>query len=230
MFSKLASDDLRERVVGRSLEAARARSTERYERLVAAARDLANERQSAAFTVQEVARRAGYSLKGFYRCFAGKDELVVALLAEDSVLGSQILGARVEACHDHRERLRACVVGLFELLTLPGATGYARVLVREYRRLWEERPAELRAALAPIVDVVAQVVDDARRDGVVRSPDPVRDALTVFTLVLDGIDDVTLGRAEPLEQAEYLWSFCGRALGVAMVPDPSPRPRTLEEP
>ena len=200
---------------GTPIEAARARSLERAGRLVAAARDLANERQSPGFTVHEVAARAGSSLKGFYRCFAGKDDLLVALLAEDSRIGAEILGEQVAAHGVPADRIRACVTHLFELSTLPGAEGYARVLVSEHRRLSQERPDDMRAALAPIVDVLAREIDTAARAGLAESPTPERDAETVFSLILDGIHDVSLGRVAPRDQAEYLWQFCGRALRIS---------------
>lgn len=211
----------RVRALDRSIGSARARSVDRYERLVQAARDLANERHSAGFTVHEVAERAGCSLKGFYRCFASKDDLLVALLAEDSLIGAAILDERVRAHADPRAQVRACVTELFELCALPGATGYARVLVTEHRRLFEERTDDLRAALDPIVRVVARTIDDARRHGLVVSESPARDAETVFSLVLDGIHAVTLGWADPRERAEYLWGFCGRALSALEPSSPS---------
>ena len=61
---------------------------DRPQRLVGAARELANETGSAAFTVAQVAARAGLSLKSFYRCFRGKDDLLIALLAEESAVGA----------------------------------------------------------------------------------------------------------------------------------------------
>lgn len=203
-----------------AVQAVRTRSVERARRLVAAARDLANEHHDATFTVHEVAARAGSSLKGFYRCFAGKDDLLVALLAEDSAIGAEILAERVAAQPTHRDRLRTCVTGLFDLCTLPDADGYARVLVSEHRRLSQERPDELVAALAPIVAVIATAIADAVEDGDASSPAPERDADTVFSLVLDGIHAVSFGRADAGDRAAHLWQFCRGALGVAPLDHP----------
>jgi len=230
VFSHEATIVPRTKAVERSLATARARSLERYERLVRAARDLANERQSAAFTVHEVAERAGCSLKGFYRCFAGKDDLLVALLTEDSLIGAEILEERIAALRDPVARLRTCVTDLLDLCTLPGAIGYARVLVTEHRRLSEERADDLSAALAPIVEVIERVIDEATRIGMADSATPARDAATIFALVLDGIHDVTLGCADADERARYLWRFCGRALGVRAFLDVSESPVPPEEP
>ena len=97
-----------------------------------------NETGSAAFTVAQVAARAGLSLKSFYRCFPGKDDLLVALLAEESADRR-----RDPARPGHRrssDPLHAFVDELFAMATLPDGAGYAGVLVREHRRLVEHRP------------------------------------------------------------------------------------------
>lgn len=170
---------------------------DRAARLVDAARALAEENGSAAFTVAQAATRAGSSLKGFYACFAGKDDLLVALLAAESAVGAQVLAPMVHADDDP---LHGYVAGIFGLATLPRARGYARVLVQEHRRLAENRPDELDAALAPLVDLLADVVGDTR------------DARTVFGLIVSGLHDVSLGHAEPADTAEYLHRFCRGAL------------------
>ena len=123
MFSEQANTSLpapptepvspRDQAISRSLEAPHARSVERLERFLAAARDLANEQGSASFTVAQVTRQAGLSLKSFYRCFGGKDDLLVALLEEDSRLGAAILAEQVAAHADPAERVRAYLVGVF---------------------------------------------------------------------------------------------------------------------
>jgi AcrR family transcriptional regulator len=223
MFSESVSPGLpsaREQALSRSLEAPRARSVERLERLVDAARRLANGVGSASFTVADVSREAGLSLKSFYRCFAGKDDLLVALLEEDSRLGAAILSEQLAPIDDPVERVRAYVLGVFQLLTHPGAVGYARMLVQEHRRLAEGRPETLRAALAPMIDVLATDIARAADAGVAESREPSRDADTIFVLVLEGIHEVGLGRADPLEQASYLWRFCAAALRL----DPEPEP------
>ena len=184
---------------------------ERADRLVAAARDLANETGSAAFTVAQVVERAGASFKGFYRLFGGKDDLLLALLDADSRVGGRLLADRVERHRPPEHRLRAFVEGIFELATLPGATGYAGVLVREYRRLAEERPADLRRALSPLVDLLAAEITAASGAGVTTSGDPARDASTMFALILTGIHDVTIG-ADADDVAAHLWRFCWNGL------------------
>jgi AcrR family transcriptional regulator len=177
---------------------------DRPQRLVASARALANETGSAAFTVAQLATRAGVSLKAFYSCFRSKDELLLALLAEDSRMGAEILADQIGA-RTAQVALRAYVFELFDMLTLEGAIGYAGVLVRERRRLTEFHEDELRDALAPLVDLLARYID---------SDDPKRDARTMFAVLLDGIDDVVVGRvADTHELARYLQRFCIDGVG-----------------
>ncbi len=173
-----------------------------------AARDLANETGSAAFTVAQVAARAGMSLKGFYRYFASKDDLLVALLEEDSRLGAAILRDGVSQHTGCRDRVRAYLTGVFELITLPGALGYAGVLIQEHQRLGESRPDELARALAPMIDVLADELVDGATHGAVHTPDPRGDAETIFAVVLDRIHEVVLGRADAPEEAARLWRLC----------------------
>lgn len=209
-------DPWRDRALARSLGPSRARSVDRLERLVDAARALADETGSAAFTVAQVAARAGVNLKGFYRYFASKDDLLVALLEEDSRLGADLVRAQVAQHTDPEARLRAAVTGALELITWPGALGYAGVLIREHRRLAETRPDELHGALAPLIDVLADEVQGVVDAGLASAPDPRRVARTMFALVLEAIHDVVLGRAEPLAEAEFVWEFCWH--GVAHGP------------
>src|SRR5437868_8120636 len=175
----------------------------RPERFLQAARELANDTGSAAFTVAQVTAQAELSLKSFYRCFRGKDELLLALIEADSRLGAEVLRARI----GHRtgaDGLHAYVTELFEMLSLPGAVGYAGVLVREYLRLNEHYGEQQLAALAPLLDLLAGQLDGEHRH---------RDALTIFGVLLGGIHEVVLGRAtDPRELAEYLHDFCARGV------------------
>src|SRR6478672_5443503 len=101
----------------RTVPDTRARDVERMERCIAAARELANETSSASFTVAQVAARAEVSLKAFYRCFPGKDELLLALLEDESNTGARVLAERVGNRYGAVASLHACVTELFALLS-----------------------------------------------------------------------------------------------------------------
>ena len=197
-----------DRALDRTLADARARDVDRMERCVAAARELATETTSANFTVAQIAARARVSLKSFYRCFPGKDELLLALLEDDSHIGARVLALRVAARATPADALHAYVTELFALVSESGQLGYASVLVREHRRLSEEYPLELRVALAPLVELLAGHIEAATPSRNAR-----RDAETMFRILLGGIDDVVVGRVtDAREHAEYLWQFCRSGL------------------
>jgi AcrR family transcriptional regulator len=180
-------------VTERAVEADR-----RSEQLVAAARELADETGTAAFTVAQVAAHAGLSLKSFYRCFHGKDELLLALIAVDSRAGADVLRARAP------ENLAAYITELFDMLTLPGALGYAGILVREHRRLSEHHTEELRVALLPLTELLAALLD---------TDDPDRDAETIFSVLVDGIHRLVTNRAsDPHALGAYLARFCSKGV------------------
>ena len=110
-------ESLRDLAVARSIQKARARAEHRTALLIDAALDLVAERGSLEFTVQEVVARAHLSLHAFYQLFEGKDALTEAVLEESLERGVLALRELVEAEHDPMGRLRAFVVGYYELAT-----------------------------------------------------------------------------------------------------------------
>ena len=202
----------RDRALRRSLDPAATRSMARLERLLDAVRELTDEADDASFTVAEVSARAGVSLKTFYRSFASKDDLLLALLEEDSRTGAAMLTSALESESAPTARLERYVVSLFKLARM--APGYARVLVRQYRRLSTDRPRELAAALAPLVELLERQIEAAAVAGAASPGDPARAAEIVFALLLDGLADVTLAGRESGEVAASVWRFVAGGLRI----------------
>ena len=200
----------RDRALRRSLDPAATRSMARLERLLDAVREITNESEDASFTVAEVAARAGVSLKSFYRSFEGKDDLVLALLEEDSRTGAALLRTAMDRSPSPDERLARYVGALFKLAGQ--APGYTNVLVREYRRLSVERPAELEQALAPLEGLLEQEVAEAADAGRAAPDDVSRTAQIVFAVLLDGLADVTLAGRDSKEVAASIWRFVAGGL------------------
>jgi AcrR family transcriptional regulator len=199
----------RTRALDRSLEPAATRSMQRLERMLAATRELTDATEDASFTVAEVAERAGVSLKSFYRSFTGKDDLLLALLEEDSRAGAAMLRAALDRTPDPNARVERYVRTLFRLAR--EAPGYSRVLVQEHRRLSVERPADLTAALAPLVDLLHEEIAAAPRSRGT-SIDAERSAEIVFAVLLDGLADVTLAGRDSKEVVASVWQFVAGGL------------------
>lgn len=199
------------RAVDRSLMAVRDRSSERARRLVDAARVLANERGTAEFTVAEVAVRAGVGLRSFYRHFGSRDELLLALFEEEARHGAELLRSALVGVPEPLERLHRYVVGLCDLLVT--GSGYSSLLVREYLRVGEQRPQELRGALAPFVGFLEAELGAAADAGAIRPVDH-HDAVVLFTTILAHVHARVL-LSTPQEGGEAsarLWHFCRAAL------------------
>ncbi|HXQ59803.1 MAG TPA: TetR/AcrR family transcriptional regulator [Acidimicrobiales bacterium] len=182
--------------------------------LVEAARALMWDSGAPVFTVTQVVAAAGTSLKSFYRCFASKDELLVALFEDDARRGAEALAGAVAQYHEPVERVRCAVQGLFGFITLDGRLPYAAALVREHLRLSESRPDQLRAVLQPFVDLLAVELENAGREGVMAVDDPARMARTLFHLVVSHLHALICHQIEeaPTEVADDLWAFCAAAL------------------
>jgi AcrR family transcriptional regulator len=198
----------------RSLPDTRSRQAEVTDRLVESARELVWDAGGPSFTVTQVVAAAGTSLKSFYRCFPGKDELLVALFEDDARRGAAALVSMVDVEADPLERLRVVVVGLFRFLTVEGRLPYAAALVREHLRLAESHPDQLRGVLHPFVGVFEDAVAAGQASGVVRAGDARRDARTLFHLVLSHLHALICHQIEepPTDVAEELWAFCSAAL------------------
>lgn len=202
-----------QRALQRSLADVRARSVERLALFVDAARQLATETGDASFTVQQVVQRSGQSLKAFYRYFAGKDALLLALIEEDTRIGAQVLAEWVSHHAEPVERLRAYVSGLLGFLAL-GEASYVAMLLREQRRLEQVDPAAMAVALAPFTDLLRDLLTEAGDAGRLRVGDSQRDATTIFNLALLQLHQLGPGadRDAAADAATYLWSFCWSGL------------------
>jgi AcrR family transcriptional regulator len=190
------------------------RRAEVAERLVEAARQLTWAAGGPSFTVTQVVAAAGTSLKSFYRCFAGKDELLVALFEDDARRGASALEAMVDNSPDPGGRLRSAVVGLFRFVSVDGRLPYAAALVREHLRLAESHPEQLRGVLQPFVVLFEREVGRAQAAGAVRPGDAGRDARTLFHLVVSHLHALICHQIDerPNDVAEDLWTFCAAAL------------------
>jgi AcrR family transcriptional regulator len=199
----------RERAVERSLRRARARAVSRSDRFLAAASDLLAETGRIDFTVQDIVDRSKMSLRSFYQHFASKDELLLALF-EEAIRGFvERLRREVERADDPVDRLHAYVTGLYRTAqtTAPGT----RALTIYHLQLAETRPADFAAAIAPQIDLLAEIVDAGRASGRFRS-DIDAAALTMLlseTLISAAHMHVLGIHMTGVEvRPQQLWAFC----------------------
>jgi AcrR family transcriptional regulator len=201
---------LRDSAVERSIEKARARAQERITRFVDAALDLVAERNSLEFTLQDVVDRAGLSLHAFYQLFESKDALVEAVLEVSLERGVAELRPRIDAEVTPLARLRAFVIGYFELATESRqpifGSGAAFTIFSVH--LDHAAPEKAWDAYRPLRVLAYELLRNAADAGAIRADlDP--DLLATF--LLSSVRSVTemaiAGRGAARPTGEELWQL-----------------------
>jgi AcrR family transcriptional regulator len=208
-----------ERAADRSpaVQRSRARQIEQAQVIVDAARRLIEER-GERFTTQELVKEAGVALQTFYRSFAGKDQLLLAVFAD---MIAEYCTQAEEAARDLPDpvdRLRLYVTGALRAVLPGGENGVGpRFVTAEHWRLYQLFPAEMSEATQPFTDLVAREVAAAAAVGLVRPTDASRDAWFVTELVMSVFHHYAFADAasDTIAIGDELWSFCHRALGGA---------------
>jgi AcrR family transcriptional regulator len=208
-----------ERVADRSpvVQRSRDRSVEQAASIVAAALRLI-EAKGPSFTTQELIKEAGIALQTFYRYFAGKDALLLAVI-EDVIEGScTAFREQAGALADPVERLRFYVTTTVEALDAP--SGGPSFITSEHFRLQTLYPAEVSQATQPFTDLLVEEIREAMAEDLLHPRDPEYAAwlITQLTMAVFHHYDCA-GLDEPTDRiAEKLWEFCFAALDD---PDPA---------
>jgi len=209
------------------VETGREATGERSRQIIAAAYDLMDEAGLEGLTIRAVLARTGLSRRAFYERFSGKDDLVLAVFEQTIRLAAEHFSNQVREIADPLARLElivTCIVlgksapseGMREHSDLRGAA-----MSREHLRLAEARPADLQAALSPLIGLIAQQLSEGMKAGVVREYAPQRLAALVYNLVSTTVHTELLAeeggqsdRSRRVQLAEDIWEFCRRAIAA----------------
>src|SRR6266850_7492820 len=107
--SESASTTVAGRVAERTTSPARARAEAEARSLIEAALAVLRHRGAAGLTVAEVLAEAGLSTRAFYRHFASKDELLLALFDADTEAVRSRVEAAIESAPDPEAALVAWI-------------------------------------------------------------------------------------------------------------------------
>ncbi len=204
--------------IDRSLRVARARAHARSDRFVAAATELLQEKGTTDFTVQDVVERSGMSIRTFYKYFASKEDLLVAV--SETVVARKAVPRLRELIEKHRDpmlRLRAYIEGLVEL-SAQTTGAVARTLTNYQNRLAESRPAAFARAMKPQLDLLVELIDDVARTQPLRPDLSVeRAARLTHYLVLAAVHGRVLGSEGATEiPPATIWQFCASGMGFTV--------------
>ena len=206
-----------ERAADRSpvAQRSRARQIELTECVIDAARKLVAE-CGDRFTIQELVKEAGIALQTFYRLFAGKDQLLLAVLGDMITDHCVQLEEAAQELPDPLARLHFYVTSVVQLLDGAETPNGPRFTTAQHWRLYQLFPTEMSQTTQHFADMIARQLELARTQGLLPETDPPRDAWFVTQLVLTvyhhyAFADRTSGAGTT---AEDLWHFCRRALGT----------------
>jgi AcrR family transcriptional regulator len=202
----------RDRAVERSLRSARAKAMSRSDRFIEAATEILSETGRTDFTVQELIERSKTSLRSFYQHFSGKEELLLALFEEIITTSVAEWRTEIEALPDALSSLHLLLERIYSQAAAPAeGGGINRALSVYHLQLAESRPADYARVLAPLRELILDVVKQGVSDGTFRSDiDPETLAMIMMQTLVGAAHMHALGAQPsgvPLE-AERLWEFC----------------------
>jgi TetR/AcrR family transcriptional regulator len=164
-----------------------------------------------AFTTQELVKEAGVALQTFYRYFASKDELLLAVIADAMTESCTRWEAAARELPDPLARVRFYITSVIDVLdTEEGET--ARFVVTTHWRLHRIFPTELAEAEQPFVDLLLAEINAATKAGSLRPTNPESDAWFIVELVRAVYHYYAYApRRDDIK--DQLWQFCLAALG-----------------
>ena len=216
--STVSEPEWRERVVARSLQAARSRAEERVQGLLDAAFELIDERGSTEFTVQEIVDRSEQSQRSFYEYFDGKDDLVLALFEETVNEAMREVESAVDDEADPLGRLRAFAVTLFRWCdpheSRSADSAHRRRALSAFSTILAADHADrVRTALRPQTRLLGSLVTAAAEAGAIGTTDSRRATAQVqLTVMYHAFGNRFAERPDQRLDAETTWQFCLRGL------------------
>jgi len=210
-----------------NVQRSRARSLERARVFIDAARRLIAVK-GESFTTQDLVKEAGVAMQTFYRYFAGKDELLLAVIEDMVAEASATYKARAAGIADPIERLHSHITSVVELLGgSPDGGASARFIATEHWRLSRLFPDEIALADKPYADLLHAEISAATDAGVLRSANPERDAWLTSQLVMSVFQHHSFSAEADPTLAADLWRYCFGGLGGTVEPDARPTPRSV---
>jgi AcrR family transcriptional regulator len=190
-----------EQLADRTLSDRRETYAAEVRRLIDAAFAVMRESGDIDPQVRDIVRAAGLSNQAFYRHFASKDALLLAVLADGQHQLVEYLRARVRGAPDAAQQVRAWVTGVMAQARDPHAADATRPFALNGARLADRFPDDLAAARHELVETLAPSV---RALGGTR-----QDAAFVADLALARMNDAIAHRRRPHPQEiQNLVGFC----------------------
>jgi AcrR family transcriptional regulator len=190
-----------ERLADATLSGRREQYTAEVRRLIDAAFAVMRSTGDIDPQVRDIVRAAGLSNQAFYRHFASKDALLLAVLADGQRQLVDYLRARVASTADPESQVRRWIEGVLAQARNPDAADATRPFAINGARLADRYPTDLAATHAELLDTLAPSVRALGGNDA--------DAAAVCELCLARMNDaITNHRKPPEREVRHLVEFC----------------------
>jgi AcrR family transcriptional regulator len=197
-----------ERAVERALGERRAAYADEVQRLLAATFALIERTGELEPRVGDIVREAGLSNQAFYRHFASKQALLVAVLDEGVRILAGYLAHRMRSAATPGERVREWLRGLLEQALSPAGARATRPFALARGRLAEAFPDEVAESERELTALVRDALRAAKATGELPDADPEGDAETLYHLAMGWLQARLAGAPAPERRdAERLVAF-----------------------
>lgn len=155
--------------------------------------------------VAEIVRAAGTSNEAFYRHFAGKEDLVAAVLLDGNMRLTSYLAHQMGKATQPVDRLRRWIEGILGQAADPKVAASTLAVLWNAGQVSDPARYDHHSPLAALLHPVLAALG---------SPDPERDAVVVTHAVMGRLEDFLWQRTAPVEaDADHLVEFVLAAVG-----------------
>jgi AcrR family transcriptional regulator len=205
-----------DRAVERAVRAAKERARDDVALLVSAGRKLLHRDGAADMTIADVLGEAGLSTRAFYRHFASKSDLLLAIYDHEVDRYRPRLQRRLDAATTPREALEAWIDELLAAGFEPRRGERTRAMFTWAIPLQQEFPVEFAAVRDALTDPLEAVLTAGLADGSFPNAEPQRHARFIRALTWELVEEHLSGtQTERGDAREEVLRFCLPALGAS---------------
>ena len=194
--------------VHRALDDREREATAEVERLLAAAVTVLQRSAPDPPRVCDIVAQAGSSNKAFYRYFAGKDDVILAVMERGVAIAVSYLEHQLAKQATPQARVACWIRGTLAQLSDPHLLSLSRAASTQLAVSADRRRSD-EDILAPLRDLLTDSI------GALGGQDPRRDADLVFGATLSTMRGyLNTGRRPKRADVDHLVAFCLRGLGA----------------